>query len=59
MGHFHGIFNNMYLILQRGIGHESDIGKEEKLFNTGDIKNTDMGQSASCAQAHFLVQNTL
>ena len=42
MSHFNGIFNDMYLILQSRIGHECNVGKEKKLFNSGNIKYTDM-----------------
>ena len=59
MSHFYGIFNNMYLVLQRRVGHECHVGEEQQLVDAGDIEYAYMGKRISGSQANLFVKNTL
>ena len=59
MGYLYGVFDDMYLVLQRGIGHEGHVREEQKLFDAGNIKYAYMGKRMAGPKANLLVENAL
>ena len=59
MGNGDGVLDDMYLILQRRVGHEGDVGQEQQLLNALDLKHSHMRQRVAGAQTDFLVQHAL
>ena len=59
MGNGDGVLDDMYLILQRRVGHEGDVGQEQQLLNALDLKHSHMRQRIAGAQTDFLVQHAL
>ena len=59
MGDSDRVLDDMYFILQGGVGHKGNIGQEQQLLNTLDLEHGNMGQGVAGAQADFLIQHAL